>query len=177
MQPLREKIELQKHLTLVPWVVECAQEVLEVFESRHPEDPRPRAALEAAHHWARGNMKMQEARRAAIQSHRAAAMVKDDPASEAAARAMEHAVGTVYVQTHAMGFVLYSLSAVHLAADMSGEQAAQEKCRRMYARLWYWEQNIDGLDIQWAPFLTKEDLNLEKLLRRLEKFGMRRRAD
>jgi hypothetical protein len=85
---------------------------------------------------------------------------------------MEHAVGTVYVQTHAMGFVLYSLSAVHLAADMSGEQAAQEKCRRMYARLWYWEQKIDGLDIQWAPFLTKEDLNLEKLLRRLEKFGI-----
>jgi hypothetical protein len=81
LQPIRELIEEQKHRTLVLWTIDCAPHVLSVFETRYPDDPRPRAAYNAAKAWARGEIKMPTAKRAAHEAHHAATAVCNDPAA------------------------------------------------------------------------------------------------
>src|SRR5207244_9178307 len=52
------------HQLLALWAASCAEHVLDRFESARPEDPRPRQAIEQARAWARGEIKMSQARTA-----------------------------------------------------------------------------------------------------------------
>jgi len=168
LQPIRERIERQKHRTLVLWTLECAERVLAIFEEKHSADKRPREAVDAARSWARGEIKMPVAKKAAHATHNAATAVADeDPAACAAARAIGHVVGTVHVETHAMGLVLYGLTAFVYAADPRNADAVIAKeCQWLYERLLYWETNIDKVNTTWASFLLNDDVpNKEKLLR------------
>jgi len=65
---------------LALWAADCAGRALLFFEEERPEDDRPRRAVEAGLAWARGEIKVGEARAAAIAAH-------------AAARATGHAAG------------------------------------------------------------------------------------
>jgi len=40
------------HKSLALWAVDCAERALPTFEEKHPEDDRPRRAVEAARAWA-----------------------------------------------------------------------------------------------------------------------------
>jgi len=166
VQPIMALIEKQKHKTLVMWVIDCAERVLGIFEERHPDDSRPREALEAARAWARGEIKMPVAKKAAHAAHNAATAVADDPAACAAARAMGHVVGTVHVETHAMGLVMYGITAfVYASEPKNADQIIAKELDWLYDRLLYWEKNIDKVDTPWACFLMREGPNKEKLLR------------
>jgi hypothetical protein len=167
LQPLRELIEEQKHRTLVSWVIDCAPRVLAIFEERYPQEKRPREAYEATKAWARGDIKMPTAKKAAHAAHHAATEVAHDPAACAAARAMGHVVGTVHVETHAIGLVMYGLTAFVYAADpKDADDVTSKECNWFYDRLRYWEANIDKENTTWASFLRKDDVpNKEKLLR------------
>ena len=50
------------HQLLALWAAQCAEHVLDLFEAQQPSDARPRDSIEAARCWARGEMKMMEAR-------------------------------------------------------------------------------------------------------------------
>lgn len=172
LQPMRELIEGQKHRTLVLWTIDCAPRVLAIFEERHPKDGHPREALKAAKAWARGDIKMPLAKGAAHAAHNAAtAVCEEDPAACAAARAMGHVVGTVHVETHAIGLVMYGLTAfVYDAkgknADENMDEVVGKECEWFYNRLLYWEANVDKADTPWAAFLLKDHVpNKERLLR------------
>lgn len=168
LQPIRKLIEKQKHRTLVLWSIECAERILQIFEEKHPQDKRPREAVEAAKAWACGKIKMPVAKKAAHATHNAAtAVAKEDPAACAAARVMGHVVGTVHVETHAMGFVLYAITAfVYAAKQKDADNVIDKECNWLYDRLLYWEANIDKVDTTWASFLLNNDApNKEKLLR------------
>ena len=118
LQPIRELIEKQKHRTLVMWSIDCAEHILPIFEEKHPHDKRPREAVEAAKAWAHGKIKMPLAKKAAHAAHNAATdVVEADPAACAAARAMGHVVGAVHVETHAIGVVMYGITAFVYAAE------------------------------------------------------------
>ncbi len=52
------------HQLLALWAAACAEHVLHLFESVQPSDPRPRQAIEQARAWARGEIKMSQARTA-----------------------------------------------------------------------------------------------------------------
>src|SRR2546430_2191765 len=52
------------HQLLALWAASCAEHVLDGFESARPEDPQPRQAIEQARAWARGEIKMSQARTA-----------------------------------------------------------------------------------------------------------------
>lgn len=168
LQPIRELIEKQKHRTLVLWCIECAERVLRIFEEKYPQDKRPREAVEAAKAWARGEIKMHVAKKAAHAAHNAAtAVAEENPAACAAARAMGHVVGTVHVETHAMGLVMYGITAfVYAAEQKDADDVIAKECNWLYDRLLYWEANIDKVDTKWASFLLKDDVpNKEALLR------------
>jgi len=167
LQQIRELIEKQKHRTLVLWSIECAGRVLPIFEEKHPQDERPREAVEAAKAWARGEIKMPAAKKAAHAAHNAAtAVAEEDPAACAAARAIGHVVGTVHVETHAMGFVMYAITAfVYAAEPKVADEVIAKECDWLYGRLLYWETNIDKIDVPWSPFLLKDAPNKEAFLR------------
>ena len=103
---------------------DCAQRVLPHFEARHPDDGRPRRALDAARAWARGEIAVGEARAAAFAAH-AAARAATDGAARAAARAAGHAAATAHVAGHARHAEAYAeAAALHVAADDHGPAPA-----------------------------------------------------
>jgi hypothetical protein len=172
LQPLGMLIEKQNHRTLAAWAIDCAPRVLAIFEARRPDDARPREALRAARAWARGEIKMPAAKKAAHAAHNAATDASGDPAACAAARAMGHVVGTVHVETHAMGLAMYGLTALAYDAGADGADAVvRAECDRLHARLLWWEKNADAEYPSWAPFLLREGVPNKELLLRLKQNG------
>ena len=92
---------------------DCAERVLAYFENAFPADNRPRRAIEAARAWARGEIRVGEARAAALAAHAAArgAAAAGQPAACAAARAAGHAAATAHVATHARAVTFYAKKA------------------------------------------------------------------
>src|SRR5271157_6035231 len=60
------------HRLLALWAAACAEHVLHLFESVQPSDLRPRQAIELTRAWARGEIKMSQARAAAGHAQAAA---------------------------------------------------------------------------------------------------------
>lgn len=164
LQELISLIERQKHRTLVMWAFDCAQEPLAYFESKYPNEERPRKALELCEAWARGIIKMPEAKRAILDAHAVAKEI-DDKECIALAHAIGQAGSTVHVETHALGLVFYELTAIVLRAGLDQcELAVNDKINIYYNRLLYWQENIDRIDVSWAPFLLDDSRpNREKV--------------
>jgi Imm-5 like putative immunity protein len=90
------------------WAADCAEHVLPYFEEKHPNDDRPRKAIEACRGWAStGVFKMAEMRKASLDAHAAAKIAKEDYAKYAA-HAAGQAVGTAHVPTHSLGASTYA---------------------------------------------------------------------
>lgn len=125
MQGVKPVMQVQDHRRLALWAAACAERALPCFEKISPEDNRPRTAIAAARAWARGEIKMSDARRAAFASHAAARAVKH-AAARAAARAAGHAAATAHVPAHARHAARYALDAVS-AEDNSAKAGGAEK--------------------------------------------------
>ncbi len=163
--PLKALVERQNHRALVLWVIDCAPRILRVFEKSYPLDKRPSLALKAAKLWSQGKIKMPEARRAALDSHKAATSVKgENPAACAAARAMGHVVGTVHADTHALGIVFYGVTArVYASKEKNKSKVIERELTWFYKRLEYWEKKEKEVKGPWALFLLQNKLNKETL--------------
>lgn len=116
---------------LAVWAADCAKRVLPYFEEQHPEDDRPRKAIEAARAWVREEIKVGEARTAAFAAH-AAAREADEGSARQAARATGHAAATAHVPTHAPHAANYAVKAV---AHASTSAAAEEERGWQYQSL------------------------------------------
>ena len=90
-----------------------AERVLPIFEKEHPDDDRPRQAIEAIRAWAQGKLElgMAEVRQLSLGSHAAAREAESD-AARFAARAAGQAVATWHVPTHAMAVPYYVCKAI-----------------------------------------------------------------
>jgi hypothetical protein len=113
------------HKTLATWALDCAERALPYFESKYPEDGRPRVAIETGRAWVTtGKFKMAVIRRAALDSHSAARDVKDDDAAGSAARAAGQAVAAAHVSTHALAAAVYAATAIRDATSPANADAA-----------------------------------------------------
>lgn len=99
------------HKIIAVWATDCAEHVLHLFEEKYPEDKRPRKAIEAGRVWIRGEIRVGEARKAAIATHGAAREVNQDDA-RAVARSAGHAAGVAHVAGHAIHAAEYACKAV-----------------------------------------------------------------
>ena len=156
LQGLIRLIEKQKHRTLVKWALDCAQVPLVRFETRYPDEPRPRAALAACEAWARGQIKMPEAKRAILAAHAVAKAIEDKECI-----ALVHAIGqagsTVHTETHALGLVFYELTALVLRVGLEQcDAVVSEKIAWYCERLSYWQDHSDDREISWAKFLLDD---------------------
>ena len=121
----------EDHKALALWAADCAERVLPYFEEKHPEDDRPRKAIEAVRAWVRGEIKVGEARTAAFSAH-AAAREAGEGSARQAARASGHAAATAHVPTHAPHASDYAVKSV---AHASTDTAAEEERDWQYQRL------------------------------------------
>ncbi len=130
-------LDLESHRMLAAWAADCAERVLPVFETCHPQDGRPREAIATARAWARGVATVGEAREASVAAH-AAARTPGHRAATAAARAAGHAAGTAHMADHAIEAAKYARQAVE-AADTSQGDAVEEE------RTWQRDRAPDGV--------------------------------
>jgi len=100
--------ESRAHRSLALKAARQAGRVLPIFEKEHPDDDRPRQAIESIRAWARGKLKlgMAEVRRLSLASHAAARAAKTD-AARFAARAAGQAVAVWHVPNHALAVPYY----------------------------------------------------------------------
>ncbi|MBE1490691.1 putative immunity protein [Plantactinospora soyae] len=126
---------------MATWAAGCAERVLPLFERAHPEDGRPRRAIEVCRSWVdTGVFRMAEIRGASLDAHAAARTAKgNDDAACFAARAAGQAVATAHVPQHAFGGSYYALKAVAAADREQPETAATTE------REWQAQQLSDDL--------------------------------
>jgi hypothetical protein len=127
MEELMHKTE---HTLLARWAMECAERVMPYFEEAHPDDNRPRKALETLQEWIdTGVFKMAVIRKASLDSHAAARDVGEDNAARSVARAAGQAVATAHVYTHSIGPAIYAQQAIHRLSSAEEADAAVQKER------------------------------------------------
>ncbi len=112
------KLDGRDHSSLALWAADCARRALPYFEGERPGDDRPRRAIEAGRAWARGEIKVGEARAAAIAAH-------------AAAREADRDAATAHMAAHARHAAGYAARAVASAAPddaLAGERDLKYRC-------------------------------------------------
>ena len=116
------------HHLLAVWAADCAQHVLHFFENMQPGDDRPRHAIELARIWARGEIKMTQARNAAGAANAAASAMSG--AARNAAYAAGQAAAVAHVAAHELGAAAYAIRAARAAADESErDEAGRLECQ------------------------------------------------
>jgi hypothetical protein len=108
------------------WAADCAQRVLQFFETEAPDDARPRDAINGLRDFARGQLRVWPARSLAGHAHAAAREVAGKPAAVAAARAAGQAAATAHMGAHALGAAAYAAKAVGLAHPEQPDAVASE---------------------------------------------------
>lgn len=132
-----ELVQQTDHRTLAVWAIACAERVLPYFEDAHPDDKRPRVAIDTLQTWIEtGAFRMAVIRKASLDAHAAARDVGENNAAQSAARAAGQAVATAHVPIHAIGAAIYGLQAIQRASDAENADAAVAQEREwQYARL------------------------------------------
>ena len=122
------------HYLLALWAASCAEHVLHLFESAQPDDQRPREAIENARAWARGEVRMMQARAAGGHAMGAARNLRG--AARYAAYAAGQAGVVAHVAAHELGAAAYAIKAARAGApEGEGDGAGRLECRWQRARL------------------------------------------
>lgn len=121
-------LEDTHHRLLATWAADCAEHVLDYFEAQHPDDERPRRAIEQARAWARGAISMTQAREAAYAATDTTRSATG--AAREAARAAGHAVATAHMADHELGAAAYAIRAVRAASPAEKrDEAGRSECQ------------------------------------------------
>lgn len=110
------------HRLLALWAASCAEHVLDLFETAHPGDPRPRQAIDHARAWTRGEVRMMESRAAG--GHAMGAARDKRGAARHAAYAAGQAACVPHVAAHDLGAAAYAIKAARAAAPAAEVGAA-----------------------------------------------------
>ena len=108
-------LDRNKHRRLASWAADCAEHLLGLFTEHSPDD-RPQKAIDTARAWARGEVPVGSAQKAAVAAHAAARAVKSKAAC-AVARAAGHAVATAHMAEHCIGVVIYGQKAIQASGQ------------------------------------------------------------
>ncbi len=113
------------HRLLALWAAQCAEHVLDLFEAEESSDPRPRNAIDAARAWARGEMKMMDARARGGHAMGAARPLRG--AARFAAYAAGQAACVGHVPEHDLGAAAYAIKAVQAAHPREADAGRRER--------------------------------------------------
>lgn len=125
-EEIENLLERTDHQTAIRWAQACAEHVLTNFEVPHPQDERPRMAIQACRDWLAGHLTVRQARQAAFATHEAARSSKND-AAIAAARAAGQAISTVHLFGHAIHASTYAVKSVAFSTAFDDQAIAEER--------------------------------------------------
>ena len=150
LQPLCSLMQAQNKTTLARWSVGYAKHViLPIWEKHDQNDSRPKEALDAALAWIAGEIKLPKAKTAILVCHASAREASENPAAQAAARAIAHTASIIHTPKHSPGLALYGALAVAydrlgIDADWKAiEPIAAEECLRMTKSLQAFSSEIE----------------------------------
>lgn len=142
IQALVKLIETQSKITLANWALDYSEKVLlPIWEKSFPKDSRPQRAISAAREWLSGKIKLTQAKPVILECHDAARSAEDNPAAQAAARAIGQSASTIHSARHCIGLPLYgALAAAYHALGKDAkweelERFAGQECGRMFDAL------------------------------------------
>jgi hypothetical protein len=116
------------HRLLATWAADCAEHVQHHFELERPDDDRPRRAIELGRAWARGEVRMTQARTAAGHANVAARDLRGT--ARHAAYAAGQAAAVPHVAAHELGAAAYAIRAARAALPRDdGTVAGRLECR------------------------------------------------
>jgi hypothetical protein len=122
------------HHLLAIWAADCAQHVLHLYEELHPNDERPRGAIEAARAWAQGAITMSQSKAAGGHAMAAARSLSGAPRYTAYAAGQAGVVA--HVAAHELGAAAYAIKAVREAAfEGLLEESGRLECEWQRAQL------------------------------------------
>ena len=113
------------HHLLGLWAATCAEHVLHLFDRDEPSDGRPRAAIEAARAWARGELGMMEARARGGHAMGAARPLRGPARFAAYAAGQAACVG--HVAEHDLGAAAYAIKAAQAASPHDPDARRRER--------------------------------------------------
>lgn len=119
------------HRLLALWAATCAEHVLVLFEESNPADDRPRAAIDAARAWTRGETKMMATR--AVGGHAMGAARPLRGAPRFAAYAAGQAACVAHVPEHGLGAAAYAIRAAAAVAPR-GQKRDTARAERDWQR-------------------------------------------
>ncbi|WP_290058109.1 putative immunity protein [Amycolatopsis solani] len=123
------ELTLDELRALTGWAAACAARVLPLYETRVPDDPRPRSAISAAKAFAAGEPRT-KALRTKAWAALAAAGETTDPAASAAARAAVAAAGAAYLHPlespHQVKHIVGPAQQAASARELAGGDAEAE---------------------------------------------------
>lgn len=105
-------IEDDQQKGLASWAADCAERSLHIFEESHPNDRRPRKAIELARSWARGDIPVSAARGGSSNANAAAREIGEDSPARDAARAAGHAAAAAHNPGHVLHAAAYAVKAL-----------------------------------------------------------------
>jgi len=139
---LMRLIETQSKATIARWCLDYAWEhILRIYEEAYPGDGRPRAAMDAAEEWLRGNLKLPAVKKLILETHAAAREAEEKPAAQAAARTIGQAAAVIHTPTHSLGLAFYGAAAMAYsiigtdATPEAYEEFAAAECARIESAL------------------------------------------
>ncbi|MGV3560310.1 putative immunity protein [Larkinella arboricola] len=116
------------HQLLALWAAACAERVLPLFEQASPNDSRPRQAIDLARAWAKGDITMKQAHKAAFAANAAGKGLPD--AARFAALAAGQAVAVAHVAAHELGAAAYAIRAVRESVEeKEKENVGRNECQ------------------------------------------------
>lgn len=122
IQSLMRLMETQSRSTLARWAIDCARErYLPIYKSAYLGDPRLRDALSAVRSVLQGTRKLADIKPTLRAAAGPGRETSQNPAAQAAARAVAVACSAVQTPSSALGFTFYGAAAV--AYDTAGLSA------------------------------------------------------
>ena len=156
------------------WCLDGMEEILERIRLIDPAETRAEEAVRQCRLWAAGEIRMPQAKKAILAAH-AIAKESDDPVLGAYAHAIGQGCGSVHCETHAIGMVIYALTALVRAHGLAScQEVIEARVREEEERLRVWQLREKQEKWTWAPFLMKEHPNKEVLSHKTVRFEVPR---
>lgn len=153
LQDLRDLLGTQNHRVLVLWALDLAEESVQAWNQKHPDELRPIRAYQAAQNWSMGKIKMREAQRKILDCHAVAKEI-DSLEDQAICHAIAQACSVVHTPGHAIGYPMYDLTSLVYHYGWGKCISPIEDRKAFYIdRLFYWSRQIDQIQRLWASFL------------------------
>lgn len=158
LQGLLDLIRKQKHRTIVMWAFISIEDIYNELIKKYPNEDRLERGISLCKAWSRGDIKMPVAKKALLDIHAIAKEI-DNPYDIALFHAIGQGCATVHVETHAIGLVMYELTAIVLKYGIDNcEEAILSKINKYIINLKLCEKEIINNKDKWASFLLNDDV-------------------